>query len=245
MLEVVQIPVLTDNYVYLAHDSATGETAVIDPAVADPVLAVAAARGWRIGQVLNTHWHPDHVGGNAGIVAATGAKVTGPRGEAARIPHLDRAVGEGDTVQIGASAGRVFDVGAHTAGHIAFVFDDADADSGVLFPGDTLFALGCGRLFEGTPADMHAALAKLMALPDATRIYCAHEYTQSNARFAVTAEPDNAALVARIAEIDALRARNLPTVPSTIGEERATNPFVRAGSIAELGARRAAKDAFR
>ena len=241
MLEVVQIPVLSDNYVYLAHDGPSGETAVIDPAVAEPVLAAAAARGWTITQILNTHWHPDHVGGNSAIVAATGARVTGPRAEAERIPGIGRGVAEGDTVAVGGSVARVFDVGAHTAGHIAYVFD---AD-GVLFPGDTLFALGCGRLFEGTPAQMHTALAKLMALPDATRVYCAHEYTQSNARFAVTVEPGNAALLARVAEIDDRRARGLPTVPFTIADERATNPFTRAASIAEFAGRRAAKDGFR
>lgn len=241
MLEIVQIPVLSDNYVYLAHDGASGETAVIDPAVAEPVLAAAAARGWTITQILNTHWHPDHVGGNAAIVAATGARVTGPQAEADRIPHIGRAVGDGDTVAVGQSVARVFDVAAHTAGHIAYSFDA----SGVLFPGDTLFALGCGRLFEGTPAQMHAALARLMALPDATRVYCAHEYTQSNARFAITVEPENPALQARIAEIDARRAQGLPTVPFTIADERGTNPFTRAASVAEFAARRAAKDVFK
>lgn len=238
-MEIVRIPVLADNYVWLAHDG--DETAAIDPAVAEPVLAAAAERGWTITQILNTHWHPDHVGGNAAIVAATGAKVTGPAGEAARIPGIERAVGEGDAVRVGNAVGRVLDVGGHTAGHIAYVFDD----EGVLFPGDTLFALGCGRLFEGTPEQMFASLAKLKVLPEATKVYCAHEYTQSNARYAVTAEPDNAALKARAAAIDAARARGEATVPSTIGEELATNPFLRAASVAEFAARRAAKDSFR
>jgi hydroxyacylglutathione hydrolase len=240
-LEVVQVPVLADNYVYLAHDSASGETAVIDPAVAEPVLAAASARGWTITQVLNTHWHPDHVGGNLAIVAATGAKVTGPKGEMARIPGIDRAVGGGDTVQIGTATARVIDVPAHTAGHIAYAFE---AD-GVLFPGDTLFALGCGRLFEGDAGQMFDALGRLMALDPATLVYCAHEYTQSNARFAITVEPENPDLQARIAEIDAARAQGLATVPFTLAMEAATNPFVRAATVAELAIRRTAKDGFR
>ena len=240
-LEVARIPVLSDNYVWLARDAATGRTAVVDPAVAEPVLDAAAARGWTITDIFNTHWHPDHTGGNLAIKAATGAHVTGPAGEAARIPGIDRAVSEGDTVDLGETRFAVLDVGGHTAGHNAYYA----ADAGTLFCGDTLFALGCGRLFEGTPQQMFASLAKLMALPDATAVYCAHEYTQSNARFALTAEPGNAALAARARDIDAARARGEATVPSTIGLERATNPFTRAADVAEFAARRAAKDGFR
>lgn len=239
VMEIVQVAVLSDNYVYLAHDG--DDTAVIDPAVTEPVLAAARLRGWTITQILNTHWHPDHVGANLAIQAATGCRITGPAGEAAKIPGIDRAVSNGDTVRIGGVEGRVIDVPGHTAGHNAYYFAAANA----LFCGDTLFALGCGRLFEGTPAQMAASLAKLMALPDDTGVYCAHEYTQANARFAVTVEPDNADLTARVIAIDAARAAGRPTVPSTIGLERATNPFVRAGSVAEFAARRSAKDGFR
>jgi hydroxyacylglutathione hydrolase len=239
MLDIVGIPVLSDNYVWLAHDGDSGETAVIDPAVAEPVLAAAAERGWTITQILNTHWHPDHVGGNAVIVAATGAKVTGPAGERDKIPLIGRAVAEGDVVRIGSAVGQVIDCPAHTAGHIAFAFE------GALFAGDTLFAMGCGRLFEGTAEQMHAALGKFMALPPRTLVYCAHEYTQSNARFALTVEPENDALVKRAEAVDRLRSRGEPTVPFSLAMEAATNPFVRAGSAAELASRRAAKDAFR
>ena len=240
-LEVVQVPVLSDNYVYLVHDAASGETAVVDPAVPDPVLAEAKARGWRITQILNTHWHPDHVGANAAIKAATGCTITGPEGEAAKIPGLDRAVGEGDEARIGSHVGRVIDVPGHTAGHIAYHF----AGDGLLFCGDTLFAMGCGRLFEGTPAQMFDSLGKLMALPDDTLVYCAHEYTASNGRFALTIEPDNADLKARMAEVIAAREAGRPTVPSTIALERATNPFTRAVSVDEFAVRRASKDSFR
>jgi hydroxyacylglutathione hydrolase len=239
VLDIVQVAVLNDNYVYLVHEPG-GATAVIDPAVADPVLAAADARGWTISDIWNTHWHPDHTGANLAIKAATGCRITGPADEAAKIPGIDRAVTEGDTVTLGAATARVIDVPGHTAGHNAYWF----ADDAALFCGDTLFALGCGRLFEGTAPQMHASLSKLMALPDATRVYCAHEYTQANARFAVTVEPGNTALIQRAVAIDAARARGEPTVPSTIGLERATNPFVRA-DVAEFAARRAAKDVFR
>lgn len=238
-LEIIRIPVLSDNYVWLVHEPVSGETMVVDPAVAEPVLAEAEARGWTITQIWNTHWHPDHTGGNAAIREATGCTITGPAAEAERIPTLDRTVAEGDVARLGAIEAHVLDVPAHTAGHIAFHFPAEQA----AFVGDTLFAMGCGRLFEGTAAQMFANMRKLEALGDATRIYCAHEYTQSNGRFALTVEPDNAALVARMEQVNAMRERGEPTVPTTIALERATNPFMRAGSVDQLAARRAAKDA--
>ena len=239
MLEIVRVPVLSDNYVWLVHEAQSGETLVVDPAVAPPVLAAADARGWTITQIWNTHWHPDHVGGNAEIKAATGCVITGPAGEAERIPTLDVHVRGGDVVQLGALRAKVIDVPAHTAGHIAYHFVTEQA----AFVGDTLFAMGCGRLFEGTAAQMYDNMRKLEALGDDTAIYCAHEYTLSNARFAVTVEPDNADLAARLADVIALRDRGVATVPTTIALERATNPFMRAASVEELAARRAAKDA--
>ncbi|WP_136163668.1 hydroxyacylglutathione hydrolase [Sphingomonas flavalba] len=241
MLEIARIPVLNDNYVWLAHDPAAGETVAVDPAVADPVLAEADRRGWRIGQVWNTHWHPDHTGGNAAIKAATGCTITGPAAEAARIPTLDRLVGEGDVVTLGAHRATVLAVPAHTAGHIAYHL----ANDATVFVGDTLFAMGCGRLFEGTAAQMFANMRRLAALPADTAVYCAHEYTEANGRYALAAEPDNAAIAARMAEVTALRAAGEPTVPTSIGAERATNPFMRADSVAQLAERRAAKDRFR
>jgi len=241
MIEIVRIPALSDNYVWLVHEPASGETMVVDPAVAEPVLDEAARRGWRITQIWNTHWHPDHTGGNAAIKAATGCTITGPAAEAERIPTLDRLVGEGDIVSLGDVTARVIDVPAHTAGHIAYHL----AGEGAAFVGDTLFAMGCGRLFEGTAEQMFGNMRKLEALPDETRVYCAHEYTQSNGRYALAAEPDNAALAARMADVDAARAAGEPTVPTTIGLERATNPFMRAADVAELARRRAEKDAFR
>ena len=239
MIEVVRIPALSDNYVWLLHDGESGDTVVVDPAVAEPVLKEARVRGWTIGQIWNTHWHPDNVGGNAGIKAATGCKITGPAAEAGKIDTLDVTVAEGDHVRIGQHEARVIDVPAHTAGHIAYHL----ADDGMVFVGDTLFAMGCGRLFEGTAAQMFDNMQRLAALPDDTAVYCAHEYTLSNGRFALTVEPDNADIARRVVEVETLRERGEATVPTTIAAERATNVFLRAASVEELAARRAAKDA--
>lgn len=238
MLSVVRIPVLSDNYVWLLHDDASSETVVVDPAVADPVLAEAAERGWTISQIWNTHWHGDHVGGNAAIKAATGCRITGPTAEAAKIGTLDRPVGEGDEVRIGDHVATVMEVPAHTAGHIAYHL----AGDHIIFVGDTLFAMGCGRLFEGTADQMFANMVRLAALPDDTMVYCAHEYTQGNGRFGLTIEPDNEALATRMVQVDAARARGEATVPTTIGLERATNIFMRASDADELARRRKAKD---
>ncbi|HEX7819824.1 MAG TPA: hydroxyacylglutathione hydrolase [Sphingobium sp.] len=238
--EIARVPVLNDNYVWLLHEVESGETAVIDPAIAEPVLAAAGARGWRITQIWNTHWHPDHVGGNEAIRAATGATITAPAAEQAKIGHIDHAVHEGDMAVLGGTKADVWEVPAHTAGHIAYHLPDL----GVIFVGDTLFAMGCGRLFEGTAAQMYAAMQRFAALPDETRVYCAHEYTLSNARYAVHAEPDNAATATRLAVVEAARAGGEATIPTTIGDERATNPFLRARDVEELGRRRAEKDAF-
>lgn len=239
-IEIVGVPVLSDNYVWLMHEEVTGETVVIDPAVAEPVLEAASARGWTISQIWNTHWHPDHVGGNAEIKAATGCVVTGPAAEAAKIVTLDVQVRGNDIATIGGLRAEVWDVPAHTAGHIAYYLPSA----GVIFVGDTLFAMGCGRLFEGTAAQMYDNMQRLAALDGATRAYCAHEYTLSNGKFALAMEPDNPDIQARMAQVAAMRERGEPTVPMTIAQERATNPFMRAGSVEELARLRAAKDSF-
>jgi hydroxyacylglutathione hydrolase len=223
-LEVHQIPVLNDNYVYLARCTATGATGVVDPAVAGPVLAEAERLGWRITHILNTHHHGDHTGGNLEIKQKTGCTIVGPRADRQRIPGIDVEVDEGDTYTMGEATAEVFFVPGHTRGHIAFWFAESDA----LFCGDTLFALGCGRLFEGTPAQMWDSLGKLKRLPESAKVYCAHEYTQANARFALSVDGRNDRLRARAEQIDRLRAQGTPTVPSTLGEELATNPFLRA-----------------
>jgi hydroxyacylglutathione hydrolase len=225
-LEIVTIPCLKDNYAFLAHDRATGQTAVIDVPEAAPIAAALAQRGWRLSHVLLTHHHWDHVDGLAALLAAHPATVIGAAADAHRLPPLDVAVSEGDRIVIGSDAGVVIDVSGHTLGHLAFHFPA----SAVVFTADSLMAMGCGRLFEGTPAQMYASLAKLAALPDETLVCSGHEYTASNAKFAATIEPGNAALISRMEKIETARAQGRPTVPSLLATERATNPFLRAES---------------
>jgi hydroxyacylglutathione hydrolase len=239
-LTVTPIPLFKDNYAWLLRDSGSGATAVVDPADAGPVEAAIEAAGGRLDLILLTHHHADHVGGTDAVRARYGAQVVGAAADAHRLPKLDRAVREGDTVGLGGAVGTVIDTPGHTLGHIAFHFPDGHA----LFCGDTLFSLGCGRLLEGTAAQMFASLKKLAALPPDTLVYCGHEYTESNARFAVTAEPDNAALQARAAEVGRLRAAGRSTVPSLLAVELAANPFMRAATAERLGEIRAAKDRF-
>ena len=235
-LEIVAVPAFSDNYLWLIHDPASGDTAVVDPGDGAAVLAAATKRGWTIGQVWNTHWHPDHTGGNLAVKDTAGAFISGPATE--NIPGRDIALAEGDTVRLGDHIGEVWAVPGHTLGHIALVF----RDERIAFVGDTMFAMGCGRLFEGSPEQMFASLGRLADLPPDTRIYCAHEYTLSNARFAAASFPDDAPIAARLIEIEALRAHGIATVPTTIAQERATNPFLRPADAAGFAVLRTAKD---
>lgn len=239
-LKVTAVPVLSDNYVWMIQDPDTGETAAVDPSVTDPVLTAAADAGLNITQVLNTHWHPDHTGGNDGIRDATGCTITGPA-EAERVSKLDRIVSEGDRVIVAGAEAVVWNIAAHTNGHIAYYFED----EGMIFVGDTMFAMGCGRLFEGTAEQMYANMKRIADLPEDVRIYCGHEYTLSNARFAAHADPQNAAVGARLERTAAMRERGEITLPTTVAEERATNPFVRASDVQEFARLRAEKDSFR
>ena len=223
-LEIELVPCLKDNYAYLIHDSDAGLTAIVDPSEPDPVRKALSARGWKLTHILNTHHHFDHTGGNVPLKETTGAAIVGPGKDHDRIPGIDVGVDETTNWTFGARSVRVLEIPAHTRAHIAFVVDDA------AFTGDTLFAMGCGRLFEGTPAMMWSSLSKLMRLPDDTRIFCGHEYTLNNGRFALSIEPQNAALVSRMRDVESARARNLPTIPSMLGLEKKTNPFLRPDS---------------
>ncbi|WP_036249137.1 hydroxyacylglutathione hydrolase [Methylobacter sp. BBA5.1] len=228
MLEIIQLPALNDNYIYLVHDPESGDTAAVDPALARPVLDVLEEKGWRLKYILNTHHHGDHVGANLELKKKTGCTIIAGLSDQNRIPGMDIGVNEGDRISLGRHAAEVLFTPGHTRGHIVYYF----ADNSALFCGDTLFVMGCGRLFEDTAEQMWLSLQKLKALPAATRIYCAHEYTQANARFALSVEPDNRQLAQRMDEVNRLRAQHLPTVPSTIEQELATNPFFRENSPA-------------
>jgi len=238
-MEIIAVPAFSDNYIWLVHDEESGETAVVDPGDAAPVIRAVEQRGWIISQIWNTHWHPDHTGGNLALKEATGARIFGPA--AGNIPGRDAGLAEGEEIRIGDRVGRVIAVPGHTLDHIALIFDDA----GVAFVGDTLFAMGCGRLFEGTPQQMFASLQRLAELPAETQLYCAHEYTLSNARFASHAEPGNRAIASRLANVERLREDGQITLPTTTAEERETNPFVRASNWQEFARLRSEKDGFR
>lgn len=227
-IEIVTIPCRTDNYAFLAHDPATGVTAVVDVPDAAPIAAALAARDWKLRDILLTHHHHDHVEGVEALRAATGARVHGARADAHRLPRLDRALAEGDPIAIGSEEGRVIDVSGHTIGHLAFHFPAA----GVVFTADSLMALGCGRVFEGTPEMMWQSLSKLAALPPDTLVCSGHEYTAANARFALTVDPDNPALAARAKAVFEAREKGRPTVPTRLSDELATNPFLRAADPA-------------
>ena len=224
VMDIQLIPAFSDNYVYLFKDPASEAVGIVDPGEAGPVLKALNRLGWRPTHIFNTHHHADHIGGNAELKRQFGCTIVGPAADRNRIPDLDETVGDEDTYRFGSQEVRVFATPGHTSGHISLWFPEASA----LFSGDTLFALGCGRLFEGTPAQMWNSLLKLRALPAETRVYCGHEYTLSNARFAVTVDPDNPALKERAADIAVLRDSGKPTIPTTLGVERATNPFLRA-----------------
>ena len=223
-LDIHQFPCLNDNYGYLVHEAQSGRTIAIDTPDAGRYLDEAKRKGWQINEIWNTHWHPDHAGGNLRIKEETGCRIVGPLGEAAKIPGIDQAVKHGDGLELGQAMATVIDVPGHTLGHNAYHFPDQD----VAFVGDSVFALGCGRVFEGTMEMMWSSLKRIRSLPPKTHLYCAHEYTESNARFAVSIDPENKALRDYVSWIEKQRAQKLPTVPALLERELATNPFLRA-----------------
>lgn len=228
MLEIIQLPVLTDNYIYIIHEPNSKETAVVDPAIAEPVLDLLNSKGWELNYILNTHHHSDHVGANLELKNQTGCQIIGFGQDQQRIPGIDIKLKQGDEIKLGNQIAKVIETPGHTLGHIVYYF----ADSNALFCGDTIFSMGCGRLFEGTAEQMWHSLQLLKNLPNRTKIYCAHEYTQANSRFALTLEPDNKQLIKRIAEVNSLREDNKSTIPSSIEQELLTNPFLREDSLA-------------
>lgn len=237
---VQAIPMLSDNYAWLLTENVTGKIGIIDPSEAAPAIAVLDAAGLRLDMILLTHHHPDHINGAEELRARYGAKIVGNIADAHRLPKLDISVYEGALVEFGVANARVIEVPGHTLGHIAYYFSDGE----LLFAGDTMFSMGCGRLFEGTAEQMFNSFAKFSALPDEALLCCGHEYTQANAKFALSVEPENAALRTRAREVDRLRAAGQATVPVSLGIERATNPFMRAESVEAFAALRTAKDNF-
>jgi hydroxyacylglutathione hydrolase len=240
MIEIIQQPVLKDNYIYIIHNDKTKQTVVIDPSISAPVLQILADKNWQLDFIINTHHHWDHTDGNVEIKSVTGAKVIGYKGDAHRIPSIDIEVVDGQIIDICGQQSEVMFIPGHTLGHIAYYIKE----SGVVFCGDTLFSLGCGRLFEGTAEQMFTSLQKLVALPEDTKVYCAHEYTQSNGKFALIIDPNNSDLQERVEEVRVLRENDKPTIPSTIGLELKTNPFLRAKTVEEFARVRRLKDSF-
>ncbi|WP_031432136.1 hydroxyacylglutathione hydrolase [Methylomarinum vadi] len=228
MLEIVQLPVLNDNYIYILHEPIGNQTAVVDPSLAGPVLDALNDKGWRLNYIFNTHHHHDHIGGNLELKQQTGCRIIASAFDKHRIPGIDRTVEHGDKINLGEETFEIFATPGHTNGHIVYYCESSKA----LFCGDTLFSLGCGRLFEGTAEQMWNSLQLIKALPESTRIYCAHEYTKANGNFALTIEADNPALQRRLEEVATLVARNQPTVPSTLSQELSTNPFLREQCVA-------------
>lgn len=226
MLEIIQLPVLTDNYIYIIHDPDSNETAVIDPAVSQPVLDTLKNRNWSLSYIFNTHHHNDHVGANLELKERTGCQIVGFGEDSKRIPGIDKKLKHGDKIKLGSHVAKVIATPGHTLGHIVYYF----ANNSILFCGDTLFSMGCGRLFEGTAEQMWHSLQQLKGLPKETKIYCTHEYTQANGLFSLTLEPNNQALINRMQEVDKLRSLHQSTIPSTLDQELATNPFLREDS---------------
>lgn len=226
MLEISLLPALSDNYIYLLHDTVSQHTAAVDPAEAAPVMRAIEQRGWRLDYILNTHHHADHVGANRQLKAQTACQIVGAAEDCQRIPGIDLALNDGEKFFFGQHTISAISTPGHTLGHIVYYCEDSSA----LFCGDTLFSLGCGRLFEGSAEQMWQSLQRLTALPPQTRVYCAHEYTAANGRFALSVESGNPDLINRLRQVAELRAANQPTLPSTIAQELATNPFLRAHS---------------
>ncbi len=238
MLEILQLPVLADNYIYLLHEPISGKTAVVDPAVAEPVIAALNAQGWQLDYILNTHHHHDHIGANLQLKQLTNCKIIAAEADQHRIPDIDITVNHNDQFQLGKQIIQVIATPGHTSGHIVFYC----AESQALFCGDTLFSLGCGRLFEGSAEQMWQSLQRIKQLPTDTRIYCAHEYTLNNGKFALFVEPDNVDLQQRISEVKQLPAINRSTLPSTLAQEIATNPFLRTNSVSICNALKITED---